>query len=74
MKATPAAKQARKPASDGAGDGSEWNGGTPIPERLLAQLWQKRAARQRHFKTQGGRRVQVLYPGRSSSSAGRTLQ
>ena len=42
----------------------------PIPEQLLASLWQKRAARQQRFKTNGGRQVRVLYPGRPSSSAG----
>ncbi len=42
----------------------------PIPEQLLAKLWQKRAARQQRFKTSGGRQVRVLYPGRPSSSAG----
>ena len=41
-----------------------------IPEQLLARLWQKRAARQEWFKTNGGRQVRVLYPGRPSSSAG----
>ena len=41
-----------------------------LPEQLLASLWQKRAARQQQFKTNGGRRVRVLYPGRPSSSAG----
>ncbi len=41
-----------------------------IPEQLLANLWQKRAARQQRFKTNGGRQVRVLYPGRPSSSAG----
>ena len=41
-----------------------------IPEKLLARLWQKRAARQKEFRTGGGRRVKVLYPGRAGSSAG----
>ena len=41
-----------------------------LPEQLLASLWQKRAARQQRFKTNGGRQVRVLYPGRPSSSAG----
>ena len=70
MKATPTGKQNLPPEPAGAADGWVWDGRTPIPERLLARLWQKRAARQLHFKTQGGRRVRVLYPGRSSSSAG----
>ena len=41
-----------------------------IPEQLLAHLWQQRAARRQQFKTNGGRLVRVLYPGRPSSSAG----
>ncbi len=41
-----------------------------IPEKLLARLWQKRAARQQEFRTGGGRRVRVLYPGRASAAAG----
>ena len=41
-----------------------------IPEKLLARLWQKRAARQREFRTGGGRRVRVLYPGRPGTAAG----
>ena len=44
--------------------------GQLLPEKLLASLWQKRAARQQRFKTNGGRQVRVLYPGRPSSSAG----
>ena len=44
--------------------------GQLLPEQLLASLWQKRAARQQRFKTNGGRQVRVLYPGRPSSSAG----
>ena len=46
--------------------GREW----PIPEKALARLWQKRAARQREFRTSAGRRVRVLYPGRPGTSAG----
>ena len=42
----------------------------PIPEKALARLWQKRAARQREFRTDGGRRVRVLYPGRPGTAAG----
>ena len=38
-----------------------------IPEQLLASLWQKRAARQQRFKTNGGRQVRVLYPGRPAA-------
>ena len=41
-----------------------------IPERLLAKLWEQRAARQAWFRTQGGRRVRVLYPGRPGKAAG----
>ena len=41
-----------------------------IPEKLLARLWQKRAARQQEFRTGGGRRVRVLYPGRAGTAAG----
>ncbi len=41
-----------------------------IPEKLLARLWQQRAARQREFRTGGGRRVRVLYPGRAGTAAG----
>ena len=42
----------------------------PIPEKALARLWQKRAARQREFRTAAGRRVRVLYPGRPGTAAG----
>ena len=42
----------------------------PLPEKALARLWQKRAARQREFRTDAGRRVRVLYPGRPGTSAG----
>lgn len=45
-------------------------GRSDIPERLLAGLWQKRAARQRDFRTAAGRRVRVLYPGRPGVTAG----
>ena len=48
------------------GSGGEW----PLPERALARLWQKRAARQREFRTDAGRRVRVLYPGRPGTAAG----
>ena len=36
----------------------------------MAKLWEQRAARQAWFRTQGGRRVRVLYPGRPGRSAG----
>lgn len=41
-----------------------------LPERLLARLWQQQAARQREFRTDAGRRVRVLYPGRPGTAAG----
>jgi len=41
-----------------------------IPERLLADLWRKRAARQAWFRTGGGARVRVVYPGRAGHTAG----
>jgi hypothetical protein len=41
-----------------------------IPERLLARLWQKRAARREGFRTRNGARVRVVYPGRASTGAG----
>ena len=43
---------------------------TPIPERLLARLWQKRAARRSGLTTGSGSRVRVIYPGRPGRSAG----
>ncbi len=42
----------------------------PLPEKLLARLWQQRAARQREFRTGAGRRIRVLYPGRAGTAAG----
>ncbi len=42
----------------------------PLPESLLARLWQRRAARQEWFRTSQGRRVRVLYPGRPGRTAG----
>ena len=45
-------------------------GPDPIPERLLWQLWKKRAARQEGLRTEAGRRVRVLYPGRQGTAAG----
>ena len=41
-----------------------------LPERLLWKLWKRRAARQEEFRTGAGRRIRVLYPGRSGTSAG----
>ena len=41
-----------------------------IPERLLAALWKERAARQRSFRSKGGRTFHVIYPGRASTTAG----
>ena len=45
-------------------------GNPGIPERLLARLWQRRAARQQWFRTHGGARIRVIYPGRPGLSAG----
>ena len=42
----------------------------PVPERLLSNLWRKRAARRAWFRTSAGTRMRVLYPGRPSSAAG----
>lgn len=42
----------------------------PIPERLLARLWQERAARQGWLRTSKGQRLRVIYPGRPGRSAG----
>jgi hypothetical protein len=42
----------------------------PMSEQALARLWQKRAARQRWFRTDRGVRVRVLYPGRPGKAAG----
>ena len=44
--------------------------GNDIPERLLARLWQRRAARQAWFRAHGGQRVRVIYPGRPGLTAG----
>ena len=41
-----------------------------IPERLLAKLWKERAARLTNLRTEAGKRVRVVYPGRSGTSAG----
>jgi hypothetical protein len=42
----------------------------PIPERVLWQLWKKRAALQEGLRTEAGRHIKVLYPGRAGTSAG----
>lgn len=42
----------------------------PITEKQLARLWQRRAARSRALRTESGRRVRVLYPGRPGVTAG----
>ena len=42
----------------------------PLTEKQLARLWQRRAARSRALRTESGRRVQVLYPGRPGVTAG----
>ena len=44
--------------------------GRHIPERLLAKLWKDKAARQTNLRTQAGKRVRVVYPGRPGTSAG----
>ena len=44
--------------------------GSDLPERLLARLWQRRAARQAWFRAHGGQRVRVIYPGRPGLTAG----
>ena len=49
---------------------SEPRRGNDIPERLLARLWQRRAARQAWFRAHGGQRVRVIYPGRPGLTAG----
>ena len=41
-----------------------------IPERLLAKLWKERASRQTSLRTQAGKRVRVVYPGRPGVTAG----
>ena len=46
------------------------HGGREIPERLLAKLWKERAARQTGLRTEAGKRVRVVYPGRSAGTAG----
>ena len=42
----------------------------PISEAQLARLWQRRAARSLALRTESGRRVSVLYPGRPGVTAG----
>ncbi|MDA0263944.1 MAG: DUF2851 family protein [Chloroflexi bacterium] len=44
--------------------------GMQIPERLLAKLWKERASRQTTLRTQAGKRVRVVYPGRAGTAAG----
>ncbi|MBC8280057.1 MAG: DUF2851 family protein, partial [Chloroflexi bacterium] len=44
--------------------------GKKIPERLLAKFWKERAARLTALRTEAGRRVRVVYPGRSGVTAG----
>ncbi len=41
-----------------------------IPERLLARLWRKRAALQEWFRTTGGAKLRVIYPGHIGGGAG----
>ena len=42
----------------------------PITEKQLARLWQRRAARSRALRTERGKRIRVLYPGRPGVTAG----
>ncbi len=42
----------------------------PISEAQLALLWQRRAARSHALRTESGRRIKVLYPGRPGVTAG----
>ncbi len=42
----------------------------PITEKQLARLWQRRAVRVQALRTEEGRRVRVLYPGRPGVTAG----
>ncbi|MXZ91648.1 MAG: DUF2851 family protein [Chloroflexi bacterium] len=42
----------------------------PISEAQLARLWLRRAARSHALRTESGRRVKVLYPGRPGVTAG----
>jgi len=44
--------------------------GSKIPERLLGKLWKEKAARQTGLRTEAGKRVRVVYPGRSGAAAG----
>ena len=53
-----------------AGSGNKSATGHPMPERLLSNLWRKRAARRAWLRTSAGTRMRVLYPGRASSAAG----
>ena len=41
-----------------------------IPERTLARLWSRRAARSGFIATRDGRRFRLLYPGRKGAGAG----
>ena len=53
-----------------SGEPSRGKDKPPLPESVLARLWQRRAARQEWFRTSQGRRVRVLYPGRPGRTAG----
>ena len=44
--------------------------GGRIPERLRVKLWKERAARLTALRTESGRRIRVVYPGRSGVTAG----
>ncbi|MCH2318230.1 MAG: DUF2851 family protein [SAR202 cluster bacterium] len=41
-----------------------------IPEKLLANLWQRRAAQQASFRSPDGLRIRILYPGRPGHTPG----
>ena len=56
----------------GLGAGLRWiaDRPEPVPERLLWKLWKDRAARQGGLRTAAGRRLRILYPGRTGTAAG----
>lgn len=56
----------------GSGAGLRWiaDRPEPVPERLLWKLWKDRAARHEGLRTAAGRRLRILYPGRTGTAAG----
>ena len=56
------------------GLGEDSPGGNPkeekLPEALLAKFWKEWAVRQTTLRTEAGRRVRVVYPGRAGVTAG----